>query len=69
MEDIYDEMEKQNKKFCEFCEEWCDEEDYDKEYGGCQFCMENDDEYNSYIKKRNAYDAYIDSRIDEMRGK
>lgn len=47
MEDIYDEMEKQNKKFCEFCKEWCDEEDYDKEYGGCQFCMENDDEYNS----------------------
>lgn len=70
MEDIYDKMEKQDKIFCPYCETFVDKYDeWDKEYEGCYCCRDGDDEYKSYIKKRDAYDAYIDSKIDEMRGK
>jgi hypothetical protein len=67
MLEIYDDLEALNKRHCEFCEEFVDEDDFNYEYGGCIFCMENDTTYNEYINKRNAREERADLMRDYLR--
>lgn len=70
MDKIYDEMEEQNKRYCPHCTEWVDRYDeWDKEYEGCKYCAENDDDYQQHLKKQAAEDEYWDMRSDISRGR
>jgi hypothetical protein len=57
------------EKVCPCCKQTVDIDDYISKENLCIYCLENDDEYQAAKKAENAYDAYIDSRIDEARGK
>lgn len=56
---IYEEMEKQNKRFCPFCNQWVNKENYDGNYEGCCDCAKSDDFYQKHIAKEDkANDDY-----------
>ena len=65
-----DKMDELGMRWCDVCGYWINiDTEWEDEVDKCVYCAENDDSYQSYKKKIEAYDRYIDSRIDEMRGK
>lgn len=67
LNNMYDELDEENKRYCEFCEQFVYDEDFDREYGGCRFCRENDDRYNDFINRRNAMEERADLERDIRR--